>query len=306
LEPLQDRRRATDPVGRPSKKPVASGPLVTMVLGTAGFLAGLVFAFAASEPDFRGGMTGKVWVVLVGINGAAWILLLIPAVLRTRAVEGIVQGRRGLLIVTVLYFAMLFAAPLWPDVVTAITDDVVPTMADYAFVLGGGVVAGSVMVGIWRIHTATQDLRRSHAGRADTTANRIVLYLALQDHLQAFLWTLGTMITLGTLTLAFAMKALGAADEVVWAYGLYYTALLALSYAPTYVGLLTTGRSVRDELTGDPPEAGLDLEKWLRRRTELDGLLGLQQGPLGNLKAGIFILSPLLTSIIGTVFERGA
>jgi hypothetical protein len=295
----------TDPVRRHSGDPATGSPLVTMVLGTIGFAAGLTYALFVSNEGFRASTTGRAWMVLVGVNGAAWALLLIPIIQRTRAVEEIVQGRRGLLVLTVLYFAILFGAPLWPGVVPLIAKDITPTPADYVLPLVGGVVAGLAMVGIWRIHAATQDLRRGHGGQGATTQRRIALYMALQDHLQAFLWIVGAMISLGTLALGFAMKTLGAADEVVWAYGLYYTTLLALSYAPTYMGLVSAGRSLRDELTDDAPDGDAKLEGWLRRRHELDGLLRLSQGPLGNLKAGVFVVGPLLTSVLSTVFDKG-
>jgi hypothetical protein len=269
-----------------------------MVLGTIGFVAGV--AYVLFVPGARFGESTKAWAILVAANCAAWSLLVIPIFQRIRAVEAIVQGRRGRLISTLLYFTVLFGVPLWPGVVASVSE-VEPTASDYVLVLVGGVVAGLAMVGIWRVHTATQDLRRGRT-RLGATA---VLYLTLQDHLQALLWIVGAMISFGTLTLGFALKTLGVPDEVVWAYGLYYTSLLAGSYVPTYLGLVSAGRSIRDELTGHAPHDGAELEGWLRQRDELDGLLRLEQGPFGNLKAAIFIAGPVLSSVLSTVFDKG-
>jgi hypothetical protein len=151
-----------------------------------------------------------------------------------------------------------------------------------------------------------------------------MLYLTLQDDLQDFLWIVGAVISLGTLALGFAVQALnqsrqaiirGAGDcieylpfpevpsHTVWAYGLYYTALLALSYGPTRIALISVGRSIRDAIVGDAPAEETEVEDWLKQRKELGELLVLSQGPLSEIKAAILVVSPLLTSLLSTAIK---
>jgi hypothetical protein len=284
---------------------VTGSPLIAMVLGAIGFITGLTFALSVSPASFMDRTTGRAWVVMVGVNVAAWALLSLSIYHRARTVEGIVRGRRGPLILNVFCFVVLFGAPLWPSVTKQIAR-IELVWSDYLLILVGGVVAAVAMAGIWRIHAATEELESNRGKPGATTQHRMALYMILQDHLQAFFWILGTMISLGTLALAFGIKALGAEDQIVWVYGLYYTALLALSYAPTQLGLVSSGRTLRHELTGDAPQGAAEIEGWLQRRHELDGLLRLSEGPLGNLKVGVFVVSPLLTSVLSTAFDQSS
>ncbi|WP_084510661.1 hypothetical protein [Nocardia lijiangensis] len=140
------------------------------------------------------------------------------------------------------------------------------------------------------------------------------LYLTLRDDLQAFLWILGVVISLGTLALGFALQALihdsdtddaqSQVSQAVWVYGLYYTALLALSYGPAHVALLSVGRSIRDTIVGGTPIGKAEVEDWLRRRQELDGLLQLGQNPVSNIKAATLVVSPLLGILLGAFVKQ--
>jgi hypothetical protein len=217
------------------------------------------------------------------------------------AIEAIAVGRRIELILTFVVFAFLFAAPLFPRVAEWISE-VRPATGDYLVLLFGGLVAGIPMAGIWRINAVIRQLQSDGRG-GDPAARSATLYLTLQDNLQAFLWIVGVVISLGTLALGFAAQALKMPSHAVWAYGLYYTALFALSYGPTQIALVSVGRSIRDAIVGDTPVNQTEVEAWLRRRKELDGLLLLSQGPLSEIKAAILVASPLLSSLLSTAIK---
>jgi hypothetical protein len=186
-----------------------------------------------------------------------------------------------------------------------------PVSVDFVLPIIGGAVASAAMLGMWRIHTASQQLR-SGGDASGYTSRQAENYLTLHDHLQTFLWIVGALISLGTLAFGSGIKAAGAESgstvdtpgQPVWAYGLYYTTLLALSYVPTYIGLITAGRFMRDSVIGGAPFDATQLEGWLRRRDELTGLLQISQGPVARLKGAIFVVSPLLASLLSAIFEK--
>jgi hypothetical protein len=77
------------------------------------------------------------------------------------------------------------------------------------------------MAGMWRINTVTRQLQSKHADPPPLSVPR---YLMLQENLQAFLWIVGLLISLGTMALAFALQAISQSREselpshALWAY----------------------------------------------------------------------------------------
>jgi hypothetical protein len=288
--------------------PLAASPLIVMILAAVGCAIGIGAGLLTSDQIFLSQPAAKAWVVLLGANVAMWFVLFMPTIQRFLAIEVIAVGRRIELVLTLGVFATLFIVPLLPPVAKWISG-VQPATGDYPVLLIGGLVAGIPMAGIWRINAVTRQLHPDGRG-GDPPARSATLYLTLQDHLQAFLWIVGLVISLGTLALGFAAQALtqdprfpDVPSHTVWAYGLYYTALLALSYGPTHVALTSVGGSIRDTILGAMPVDQTEVEAWLRRRTELGGLLLLSQGPLSEIKAAILVVSPLLTSLLSTAIK---
>ena len=214
-----------------------------------------------------------------------------------------------MLAMTFLLFVSLFVLPMLPVVLRFVLQRFVLIASDVLLVVVGGIVAGVAMWGVWRIYTASWQLRSDAS--PDSAAQRMQVYLALQGHLQAFLWMVGSIISVATLTFGFAIDAINKAwctspnipREVAWAYGLYYTALLGLSYVPTYLRLGSVGQSIREAAVGRPPINPEELEDWLRKRDALTGLLQIGEGPLASLKSTLFVLGPLLTSLLGTALS---
>ena len=284
-----------------SRAPSTASPLIVMIQAAVGCTIGAGIGFLTSDKIFLAQPATTAWVVLLGVNVAAWFILFVPTVQRFWAIEVIAVARRIELLLTLCVFTTLFSIPLLPPVAKWISG-VEPATGDYPLLLIGGLTAGAPMLGIWRIHAVTRQLQLNGSDPAPRSA---MLYLTLRENLQAFLWIVGVVISLGTLALGFAAQALtqdprypDLSSRTLWAYGLYYTTLLALSYGPTYVALLAVGRSIRDTMVGDTPVDQKDLGDWLRRRQDLDGLLQLSQGPLSNIKASILVVSPLLSSLL--------
>jgi hypothetical protein len=85
--------------------------------------------------------------------------------------------------------------------------------------------------------------------------------------------------------------------ESVLGYGMLFSVLLALVYAPTYTRLLALGH----RLVEDHAVEGDDAVKALEERAKLESLLKLGVGPAESFTAGVAILAPLASSVLGSL-----
>jgi hypothetical protein len=162
------------------------------------------------------------------------------------------------------------------------------------------------VVGILLVRAGTQAAHAELMAEAPPLdfVDMIRKHLRLRDTLQQYLAVLGLLVGLVTLTtgaLRNVQIASGVSEEdypltVVLIFGLYYTALLALLYAPTYLALGEAGRTLRDRAF---PFSSLDnLAEDTKKRMQLEELLQLNIRTEQSLRAGIAILAPLLTSLV--------
>ena len=129
-------------------------------------------------------------------------------------------------------------------------------------------------------------------------------YFNYRNLLQACLMTAGILLSLNPIiTSAFFQiwKEIGVFTtenfpfQILVVYGLVFTLLLILIYAPTYITLTNVGRELRD--TKYPLNIDA-LESTLKNRKMLDDLLQTNIGITENLRNGIFTLSPLVTGLL--------
>ena len=170
-------------------------------------------------------------------------------------------------------------------------------------------------IGIWLIRYA---VRATFNGVDSATEEKdqISLIKKLVHHREQslrYLTALGAIIGLATLTYGanrYARIATGTvtAEEfptlVVLAYGLYFTVVVAIIYAPTYLALLETGRKVRDSVYPiDSLEGLIEVES---KRKELEALLQLRISAEQGLRTGLAILAPLLSGIFLSLLDPGS
>ena len=91
------------------------------------------------------------------------------------------------------------------------------------------------------------------------------------------------------------------ADELVLAYGLFLSALLALFYAGPALRLQKYGEELRDAIAAPSWPPALGWESRAEERTKLSTLLQLDLGATTSFRAGVAILAPLATSIVGVL-----
>jgi hypothetical protein len=113
--------------------------------------------------------------------------------------------------------------------------------------------------------------------------------------------------TLATGALKNAVNAIGIAfpSEFVLMFGLYYSALIALAYAPSYLALQAAGQRLLDANCPIPAPDTPTFVPDLERRTTLEGLLQLNVAASATFKSGVAILTPLFGSLVGLLLGHG-
>lgn len=168
-------------------------------------------------------------------------------------------------------------------------------------------------IGIWTVQAALRALADS-VGDDDPKKVHLDRLLHLKDALRTFLVLLGALLTIVTIAAAAQRKAVeqwGKVDnpnyvvdkifpvEYVLLYGLMFSLLVALVYAPAHLTYVAVARRFRDRLV---PLVQPTADTWqarLGQRKSFDELYELQSGTGANLKAAVVALTPLLASLTG-------
>lgn len=123
--------------------------------------------------------------------------------------------------------------------------------------------------------------------------------------LQRYISVLGILIGIVTLATG-ALRNLVIANSgvpkedypitIVLMYGLYYTAVLILLYAPTFFRLTETGRALRDQIV--PLKSIESLSHVYKQRQEIDMILQLNVTTGQSVRTAVAILTPLLSGLL--------
>lgn len=135
-------------------------------------------------------------------------------------------------------------------------------------------------------------------------AEFIALHTRLREQSQRYLAAIGLIVTLVTLTTG-ANRDVGIAlmlnpnrlpTTVVLTYGLYFTVVVALIYAPTFLSLVRSGMDLRDRLY---PICQVDtLAETMAKRKSFEDNMQLNIGLQQSLSTGLIILAPLLSGVL--------
>jgi hypothetical protein len=288
----------------------ASKPLALMLSGAAGAAVGaaiLLLQPGEQGQEFIRAPQFKVWLFFIIAVMAFAAVIAAPLFKSLRRLKGYWAGSRREIILSSLALALLCAMPsLFP---APFEEKLAYHRLRMGVLLGAGVVVALMAVGgIWLVRAALRDL----ASSAEPTQEHIQTFLRLREQLQFFLSVLGILVgglTLATGALRNALVAApinveGFPPELVLVYGAYFTALVALIYAPTYLALIAAGRKLRDDLLPMPSPKSDAWDDWYDRRKDLEELLQLQQGAAKNFQAGFAILAPLAGSIITVLIGK--
>lgn len=142
-------------------------------------------------------------------------------------------------------------------------------------------------------------------GKLLEIANDLLRYRNLLQNYLLIAGIIVSIVPIATATLRSILITTGYATEqnfpiiTVMSYGLFFTMVLVLFYAPTHLLLTETSRKLRDVLC--PIDSLSTMEENLRQRKSLDEWLQTNIGLAQNLKAGIVALSPLISSFVASV-----
>jgi hypothetical protein len=174
----------------------------------------------------------------------------------------------------------------------------------------GGLVGLVAARGVWFVHGGLKLLARRNL-KSDES---LKTFLSLQDDAGRFLGVLGAIIGLLVLSTGAQRRAVlwyshhthqhtQYGFELVLVYGFLFTILVAAVYLPTYLTLTDVGNRIRDAVFSRVPANSPEWAERTEKREKLGRILGLEQGPVGRLKAGLAILTPLLSSLVGLLLS---
>jgi hypothetical protein len=88
-------------------------------------------------------------------------------------------------------------------------------------------------------------------------------------------------------------------------YGAFFSGLLALIYTPAFAQVQAGGRQLRDKAVPLPSPTDPAFSDHFGRWKDLGELLELEMTTTASFRAGVAILAPLATSIVGLVLSKG-
>lgn len=236
----------------------------------------------------------SLWFALLAAQGALWGILL-PLVLRTHAALGARVNPRDL----VVALAPLVLLSITIDIARRLHPIDSPLAHHFAKVtvltwIGTGValvaVAGMVRVGraAWAFDLGTGcDAALAH-------------FMRLRSSLRQFLFSAGAVVAGAVLTAGALQQALGkhGHPQIVFAYGIFLSALLAAAYAPAFAELQRAGERLLNSIEPPPETGDPDWPDGSTRRGEVRSFLGLDVDFVQSLRVGIAVLAPLASGFV--------
>lgn len=173
--------------------------------------------------------------------------------------------------------------------------------------LAGGVVAIPGLIGF----LALRSLARNDSQWDEKPQRQILMALRLRRHLRRLLGTFGLFLTLYVvataarrqLILAFYKDAAYPQDYPLLI-GLILAAVLALFHVSATMAINWRCERLLDEYAPIPDPRADDISTPFSRRRDLAAFLGTDSSWQQAFQNGIFVLSPLLTALIGTALPK--
>ncbi len=294
-------------------KSVFPRPITAILLGVLGAAVGaaVMLFHAEATPESRSFimMPGfYVWLFLLILTTSV-LALSVPVVLKSlRELKGYFRANGLEILFSCIIMCLLYVIPLLPKQPEG-AGVLTYQRLKLDILLGLGlIVALLAMIGMWLVSAAL----RAEFQEVPVDPRPIGRFQTLRDLLQRFLYVLGLLISLVTLSNGAQRNALIAAGVIqesavpianILIWGAYYTAMVALSYIPTYLLLREVGQRICHAyfpVSSITPES---LSEWHAGRKGLEALLNMGGGIGQNLQSGIVILSPLLSGIISILLS---
>lgn len=310
-----------------------------LLLGLVGFVVAFyVLRWDAFKGDaakrFAGTAQYRLWALLLYTQTALWFALALPlaaslfrkgerpkkydiswdVALKAAAVFGFLLW---------MYFSNGFDAPV-EDLKESLNPHHDIKLAFFS--LGGLGVSLLAMAGIWAAQGALKGLgdesraAKEKGATAATTAERVgraERFLALRSRVELYLLAAGTIIGAATLATGALRQAVVAYSpryehqfmvQDVLGYGLGFSFLLALVYAPAYARLAQTRALLLDELaplSGQGAGGQKPWDEWNKERKAAGEMLHANAGFFASMTGAVSILTPLLGSLVALLLGKG-
>jgi hypothetical protein len=285
----------------------ALGAVAAVALLLVGARGTTVSAAFTDSPGFA------TWAAVLAAQSAVWAVVTVPLWREVHTLYRATHPARSIwlvpgLIVAALVLLALFSpareAP-WPLVGHQVK----------AWVLTTAAAAGVGVPAIFGI-CLVQDRVRRHRPETMTTSD-VEVALSARAQMRRFLGTAGAVI--GLAVLASGALRLATVPEyqdesafpatAVLLYGAFFTGLLVLVYVPAHLSLRRFCVDIREHyfpVEGMPPPTSQDFTGWIEGRTRLDTLTQVNVTTGQQLQAGLFILAPLVSGVLGALVPQTA
>jgi len=247
----------------------------------------------------------RLWLFLIAAQTALWAIgaavLLAPQV--RHPLDGLLSVARGSVAASVLFAAVPLAGFV---VYASLRSTLRYPLPDHQWkILVLSLIGAAVaLLGVAELALVKVALQNEPAGG---TLADIERYLDLRTLLQRVLAVEGAILGAAILASGALRNAVVAYTKVqssypreyVLLYGAYFTLLLALLYAPVYLRLLEVGRANVDAACKPEEPAS---PAWLpayEKRKKLEEHLQLEVATSASFRAGIAILAPLASALVG-------
>jgi tellurite resistance protein TehA-like permease len=291
-------------------------PLVVLLLtvvGAAGAVALLLLGWTSDE-ESREFVTSEgfvVWASVIAVQAAFWIVVAVP--LWREVVHAYARAKPAPTIwVIPAVFVLLLVGLAFGSPAKAVDWPLVGHHVK-VWILTGAAVLGVGIPAIFGICIVQDRVRRHLPGALDTSDIRLAVNARAQ--IRRFLGLAGATIGLavlasGALQRATVPRFVGA-DEFsstsVLLYGAFFTAILTVVYLPAHLSLRRLCADLRETwypISAMPRPDDDAFSGWLDGRKRIDTVTQFETTALQQLQAAIFVLTPLLSGIVGSLIPR--
>jgi len=269
-----------------------------------------------------------VWVMLLCAQAALWALAIVPLL---RALRGLARGLRedgSLTGTTVAGIAVSAVALTTAAVLFAFAPRILPSQLTsrtrlpqqwplpehtlkVSIIVSVAIVIGVLaIVGIWMAGIALQSL----PGKVLVESGDVERFLELRGALNGLLAFAGGIIGLATLSTGALRNAVLALNptspkyefdaQYVLVYGLFFTGLLAIAYAPSFLALRAAGTWLRDASYPLPQPGSETFTTVLEQRSAFGDFLQVSLSASASFKAGAAIFAPLASSLVALLIPK--
>lgn len=315
---------ADQPAGAPGRAESAPwdrtleswNPILTLLLAVVGAVGAVLLllvgaSWTADSRAFVSSQGFAPWAAVIAVQGAFWVVVTVPLWREVAATYTAAKPARTILVipaaVIVLLALLAVGSPArgipWPLV------------GHHAkvWVLTAAAAVGVGLPAIFGI-CIVQDRVRRHTPTA-LGASDIHMAVEARAQIKRFLGLAGTAIGLAVLAAGALQKAVVPQfvpatkypASSVLLYGAFFTAILLVVYLPAHLSLRRFCADLRETWYPSakmPDPTSDEIAHWLEGRKRLDTLTQAEMTVTQQLQATVFVLTPLLSAILGSFIPK--